>query len=194
MRNNRRFLIGLGAGMVAGAVLLQLMLIGERRVGNLDQAVPLTKDNISERAEELGFKVYASDEVLYSKKEYDELAKRKEQLASELEAMKKAKPEPPSTSQETTSSPAQAERTEQPAAEQETTTAQTATLVIKPGMNAGSTAKALKELGIIDNADTFYNRIRALKKQKFIRTGTYEIALSTPIDDIIKTITTRPAS
>lgn len=192
MFNNRRFLIGLGAGMVAGAVLLQLMLIGERRVGDPTQSVPLSKDNISERAEELGFKVYASDEVLYSKKEYDELAKQKEQLANELEAMKKTKAESIVQSQQ--SPPTEAESTERSASAQETTTPEKATLVIKPGMNAGSTAKALKELGIIDNADTFYNRIRTLKKQKFIRTGTYEIALSTPIDDIIQKITTRPAS
>src|SRR5690606_24115781 len=75
---NKRFLIGLGSGLIAGAILLQLMNVAASGTGTISLPEDsgnevMTVEELTAMAEHLGYKVYEIDEKLYTQMEVDEL-------------------------------------------------------------------------------------------------------------------------
>ncbi|MDU4698679.1 MAG: hypothetical protein E6Y08_22940, partial [Paenibacillus sp.] len=65
MMKNRQFMLGLGCGLIAGALLLQLMLIGQG--GNKEL---YTKEQIERAAVLAGLKVVEADQELLTEEEW----------------------------------------------------------------------------------------------------------------------------
>ncbi|MED4957119.1 hypothetical protein P9747_20680, partial [Paenibacillus macerans] len=68
MIKNRHFMLGLGCGLIAGALLLQLMILGQGG-GKL-----YTAEQVKQAAEQLGLKVVAADEELLTEEQWQEKA------------------------------------------------------------------------------------------------------------------------
>lgn len=84
--DKRSLWIGLGSGMIIGAVLLQLATVGQNALSdsNLDpeQTANMTKEQLETAAKTLDMKLVGSEEELYTEAEW--VAKKKQE-SSELQ-------------------------------------------------------------------------------------------------------------
>lgn len=104
MIKNRSFMIGIGVGIIAGAVLLQLVNIGKGQT--MLNGMQLTPEQIQQAAQAQNMQVYSSDEQVYSRDQWQEL--QKQEAAKKAEAQKQTETtEPTSTDPEAPTSPEQ---------------------------------------------------------------------------------------
>jgi hypothetical protein len=76
MMMNRSFMSGLGIGLIIGAILLQLMIVGESQVSQMkDQPDEdtVTREQIEEQAKTLDLKVVESSKPLLTEEEWKQL-------------------------------------------------------------------------------------------------------------------------
>lgn len=93
--DKRSLWIGLGSGMIVGAVLLQLAMVGQNALSesSLDPELAtanLTKEQLEAAAKSMDMKLVASDDELYTEAEW---VNKKKQESSELQGKTATAPE-----------------------------------------------------------------------------------------------------
>ncbi len=77
MIKNRSLMIGIGIGIILGAVLLQLVNIGKGQT--MLSGAQLTPEQIQQAAQAQNMQVYTADQKVYTKEQWQELVKQEEE-------------------------------------------------------------------------------------------------------------------
>lgn len=185
MVKNRTFMLGVGTGLIAGALLLQLALIGQ---GESNASRELT------RGDGLGLQAGDSTERLMTEEQWRQKALGKGSPSPGKGAAPKSaavvaspkSPQPPQMgSAGTVTSPAgnkTAQANKQPAAP----------LIqydIAPGSNLSDVAAGLEKAGVIKDANAFQRAANEQKVNTKIRSGTYSFRAGETLSSIIAKIT-----
>ncbi|WP_334072957.1 MULTISPECIES: hypothetical protein [Paenibacillus] len=204
MIRNRQFMLGLGAGLIAGALLLQLMMIGQG-TGKLQ-----TRAQIEQAAALLNLKVVAADRELLTEEEWKE--KQEGAGGQEANPAKEPKapnvpgtPKPPgkpetSKTPDTSKVPAASKtpveaatpKTEAPVKPQSPQKT-TVTYKISSGSTLSGVAEGLEKAGVIPDKSAFLKEAKSKKINTKIRTGTFTFEPGEDITSIISKITSAPA-
>lgn len=200
MIKNRAFMLGMGTGLIAGALLLQLAIIGQGESNKADATHELTREEVEAAAQQLGLQITDSKEPLMTEEQWRQKAIEKgSQTPEEPAAPKSADaasepiaPQQPQTGNSETAAPQAgndaAHAPEQPAAPE-------APLVryrIAPGSSLSNVAKGLEKAGVIKDADAFQKAAAEQKINTKIRSGTYSFREGETFNSIIAKITTPP--
>ncbi|RRJ65384.1 hypothetical protein EHV15_22555 [Paenibacillus oralis] len=194
MIKNRYFMLGLGCGLIAGALLLQLMILGQGG-GKL-----YTADQVQQAAEQLGLKVVDAHEELLTEEQWQEKAGNgQEDAGAGAEPDVPASPRNPKAP-EAPAAPAKRDPAEnKPAANPEAAKPQTPAKPAKPaavsveykiayGSTLAGVAEGLYKAGVITDKEAFLKAAKAKKINNKIRTGTYAFTEGEDYDSIIAKI------
>jgi hypothetical protein len=163
---NRSFLKGLGSGFIAGAMLLQLMLMvrdADSRIAQPEEApkVELTAKLVKEKADSLNLQVYDKGIALYDQKQLD---------AAVQKAMEAAR----------------AEAGAAPAGPKQIN------IYIPVGMTAVKVVEYLYLSGVVVDRLAFEQAINQRQLSDKIRSGLYTFNLNEKLEDVIVKLTTIP--
>jgi hypothetical protein len=203
--DKRSLWIGLGSGMIVGAVLLQLATVGQNALSesNLDPALAianLTKEQLETAAKSMDMKLVASEDELFTEAEWIE---KKKQESSEMqgEAAKSAdKPEQPENPQQpaTNESGKQNEvnqpKTTDPSTPNSPEAAATVSFKVRSGNSLAIVAGNLEKAGVVDSAQAFIKAGRAERINTKIQVGTYDLEKGESFKSIIAKITKEPSN
>jgi hypothetical protein len=169
---NRTLLMGLGIGLMTGAILLQMVNFANQ-LGSPQAAVPQpseswTTEQLRDAASNKGFIILAKDETWYSKQQLED-------------AVNKAVTDAEAQWQANASTDASSGTSEEDGF--------TKGIYIKPRMDASQIAKQLKEFGIIDNSDTFIDSLSQQKLNTKVHFGYFEFPPNASMQDVILAIT-----
>lgn len=201
MFKNRTFLIGLGAGLILGSLLLQIMTMG-------NSVQTFTKERLQQEAEKLDLKLVPTDEPLYTQEQLDLQLKQHEE---KLKAVPPTQPQPQSqttiqpqslndaNAQEHGSvkgdaSPANETKSTDTSKQSASTEPKLVKLKISPGMNLKKVSEELERLGLVKNAESFIKYGTKNKINTKIRSGQYDLHADASMGEIVKIITTKPKS
>ncbi|GGG80567.1 hypothetical protein [Paenibacillus radicis (ex Gao et al. 2016)] len=179
MLKNRMFLTGLGMGIIVGALLLQLLQIGEQ-----SQA-------------KLGESLFSGDEKQYSQQELDAaVAAARQEKTPDKPAISPAGTEatavPSATPVTTTQPEKEPPSTEKPKQNEEPEApVQELILQIKGGMNLTGTAKLLADNGLIEDEAAFIAAMKRSKKPT-VRAGYFLFKGKPQLQEIISIIKSDP--
>ncbi|WP_322903957.1 hypothetical protein [Paenibacillus campi] len=111
MIKNRAFMIGIGIGIMIGAVLLQLVNIGkgETMLGGMQ----LTPEQIQQAAQAQNMQVYTADQKVYTREQWEALAKQEAEKKTQSQNSQQSQQQSTTTEPESTE-PEQPESPEQP--------------------------------------------------------------------------------
>ncbi|WP_340024080.1 hypothetical protein MHI24_03020 [Paenibacillus sp. FSL K6-1096] len=210
MMKNRYFMLGLGAGLIAGALLLQLMIAG--------RAAPMTREELVREAARLNLTVVdPADAAAQATASPDEGAPGGPAQGVDGEpaaeatqaAVPSATPAPaatpkaaaapsaaatpgsPSAPAQPESSPAGGEAKAPAAPESPESAANGAISVrIPTGITLAQTADVLAEAGVIQDKDKFLQAANSRKVNKIIQYGSYSFAKGESINSIIDKLIT----
>ncbi|GIO36133.1 hypothetical protein J41TS12_09940 [Paenibacillus antibioticophila] len=197
MIRNRSFMLGLGVGLIAGALLLQLMLLGQ---GSFSRAQ--TREEVERAAALLDLKVVEEHEELMTKEEW----KAQEQLGSELEPEGDAPsvtfPDSPDLpdSPDSPSSPSADDENDGTSSEESGFMEDLANqgsyieYKIAGGMTLSGVADGLLQAGVISDKDEFLKQATARKINYTVRAGTYQFLAGEDYASIIKKLSPSKAS
>lgn len=192
MMKNRHFMFGLGCGLIVGALLLQLMLIGQNMGGQL-----YTKEQIEQAAERAGLRVSELDEELLTEEQWQE---RSNEDVPALEGQEQGDPDTPvipdmnqpidpdTPQQPEVQGEDSAGNEGQPAGEQAAVEVE---YKIAGGTTLEGVANGLLQAGVIADKDKFVEAAVARKINYKVRAGTYKFHVGEEFDSIIKKISTR---
>lgn len=173
MLKNRPFQKGLGTGLIAGALLLQIMIsVKDHTTVPPAEQTPapakteITAELVKEKADSLHLQVYDKGVKLYGQKELDD-AVAKAAADAKAEAEAKAKTAPVQT----------------PGPKQ-------INIYITPGMTAGDVGEALLKSGVIADRGAFEQALQESKLTYSIRVGLYTFHENHDLQDILKQLTT----
>ncbi|WP_308639273.1 hypothetical protein [Paenibacillus silvisoli] len=176
--NRRIFLFGLGTGIIIGAALLQLMIIGEKQVNMPD---PLAQDS--------------SEQVTYTQEELDKaVADERKQVEDELKQQpakqQEQQQEPPQSEDKQTSEAAPVnEASKDDKADSKAEAEAKSTVVrIPPNSSVTETADILKAKGVITDKQAFIDLMRTTK----LRAGYFAFKAGLSLEQVRKVITSRP--
>lgn len=199
MMRNRSFMFGLGLGLIIGAVLLQLMIIGERQTSNMGNPtdVNLTKEQIQEKAEELDLKVVDPAEELLTQEEWTqkkiEESSKMQGATTEIPEVNEPAvvPDEPSTPnkplEENTTIDVVSPKT--PNVDQtETQTPKKIDYKINKGSNLTDVAAGLEKIGVISNSNQFIKEATKQKVNTKILDGNYTFVQGESFESIISKI------
>ncbi|UVI32527.1 endolytic transglycosylase MltG [Paenibacillus spongiae] len=195
--NKRPFLMGLGIGLILGAMLLQLMIAGQQQ-----------KDKLTSREQDgqSGTAVMPT----YTQEELDKrIAEERERVTKELQdrnanqdkaAKSPAADAPPASKPEASQAVPQADKsaagsgkTGQTAEQGGTKTEPASKRIIvriEPGSSVTEVAELLADKGIISNKKAFTNLMRTTK----IRAGYFPFEGNMTVNEVKKIITSKPLS
>ncbi|PQP80636.1 hypothetical protein C0Q44_25700 [Paenibacillus sp. PCH8] len=207
--DKRSLWIGLGSGMIVGAVLLQLATVGQNALSdsNLDpeQTANITKEQLETAAKSLDMKLVGSEEELYTEAEWVE---KKKQESSKLQGTTATEPGTVTP----TKTPAEPEKPQQPAGsaskEQKEITQPkttepstpsnpkeaTVSFKVRSGNSLAIVAGNLQTAGIVDDAQAFIKAGKAERINTKIQVGTYALEKGESFKSIIAKITKEPSS
>ena len=188
MIKNRSFLIGLGIGITACALILQLALIGQGAAEGNEKNV-LSRSDLEEQAKTLNLKVYDVEEEVMTEEEWTEL--KAEGVLSETESgVSTDSPEKPKEPQNE-----KPDEPKQPTSEKTTQPAESTDIVkykVIQGATLNDVANHLSSLHVIQDLDAFLKEANRQKINRKIQTGTYEFEQNESTSSIIKKITSAP--
>ncbi|PWW06425.1 hypothetical protein DFQ01_103328 [Paenibacillus cellulosilyticus] len=192
MFKDRRFLSGLGAGIVAGALLLQLMTMGQQSASLPDSEQSDQPMYSEQEVQEMIEKAKAD-----AKAEADTNAAAGEQASTEGEQVKTPEaPEAPKQPEDAKAA-VQPEQPSSPVADaaaeeeaQSTTVEKQVVIRIQPGANLTSTAKILSDNGLITSQSKFISKMKSDKK--LVRAGYFAFKGEPTLDEVITTLTSKP--
>ncbi|TMV52061.1 endolytic transglycosylase MltG [Paenibacillus mesophilus] len=167
MFKNRLFLYGLGLGLIAGAVMLQLMF----KVDEMER-LP-TVEQLQADAGKLSYKVVPKEQPVYSDKEIEAI----KQKAAEEERNKIAKQ---------TAAPAPAPTNAPPA---QAVVKTIKTVYISERMDASQVADMLANAGVLPDSAGLVASLNQKKLTTRIRAGSYSFEDQPSVDDVIAKIT-----
>ncbi|CAM4275962.1 hypothetical protein FHS16_002126 [Paenibacillus endophyticus] len=178
MLKNRIFLIGLGLGIMIGALLFQLMLSGEQ-----------SREKLAERDNETTDKLYTQIEVdalLKAERDSIELDQDVGSEASKQETQPAVTPvpsaEPPNKVEETAESPTVVPENEKAVINH--------VIRIKAGIGLSKTAELLTSNHIIDDGAAFIAEMK--KSKKLVRAGYFLFHEDSTIEQVITVVTSQP--
>jgi outer membrane biosynthesis protein TonB len=196
---NRTFMMGLGSGLVVGAILLQLMWIGQGSTAS--DAKDLTKEQLMAAAEALDMQVIEHSEELLTADQWEE--KKLSERSSETEGSDKAKeigtkqpdlPEQPEKP-EADGKEQKPKEVNKPAEPKTPVKANAPIKVnIRAGNNLSDVASHLLSAGVIDNKQAFINKATEKKINTSIQSGTYSFTAGESYNSIITKITAKPSN
>lgn len=178
MFNKRSFVLGLGVGIVIGALLLQLFMLGES-----------SQNKLSEREQELRQGELQEQQPSSSEPSPDASAAADDDVQQSPEATPEQTPEASILDEEPSGTPV----ADTGAAEEEGLQEPVQKLVrIEPGFNLTEISELLLASGIIEDAPAFIKQMKAKNKQA--RAGYFLIQENAGIDGAIKGVTGQPIS
>ncbi|KAA8784659.1 hypothetical protein ABIE27_002232 [Paenibacillus sp. 4624] len=207
--DKRSLWIGIGSGMITGAILLQLATVGQKALSdsNLEPVQPdnWTKEQLETAAKSLDMKLVGTQDELYTEAEW---VLKKKQESSQMQGKSAEKPE------QTTSAaqPTEPKQPQEPESSNVKTQAQTnqpktnapvtptkpngpaVTFKVRSGNSLVMVAENLKEAGIVDDAQAFIKAGKSQGINKKIQVGTYSLEKGESFKSIIAKITKEPSS
>ncbi|MFJ2042360.1 peptidase [Paenibacillus taichungensis] len=209
--DKRSLWIGLGSGMIVGAVLLQLATVGQNALSesSLDPELAtanLTKEQLESAAKSMDMKLIASDDELYTEAEW---VNKKKQESSELqgktatapEATDSAvKPEQPDNPKQPVNNESDKQNevtqpeTIEPSTPNSPEVAATVSFKVRSGNSLAIVAGNLEKAGIVDSAQAFVKAGRAERINTKIQVGTYDLEKGESFKSIIAKITKEPSN
>ncbi|MBD3918267.1 hypothetical protein H8B09_05835 [Paenibacillus sp. PR3] len=196
MLKDRRFLSGLGAGIVAGALLLQLMTMGQQ-TAKLPDSDQLNEPIYTEQEMQQMVEKAKAEAKAEASTEANATAPDSKQASNEQGNKPEAPvtPNPPSKPDDAK----EAVQPEQPTAPDAGTAnadAEQSAIVkqvvirIEPGANLTSTAKLLADNGLIASQSKFITKMKSDKK--LVRAGYFAFKGKPSLDEVVKTLTGQP--
>ncbi|WP_438350165.1 hypothetical protein ACP8HI_05725 [Paenibacillus sp. FA6] len=196
MMRSRSFMSGLGVGLIIGAALLQLMIIGEGQASlvNTQSDAILTKEQLEEKAEALDLKVVELSEQLLTEEEWKQL---KLEESSNLQGKGIETPnqgEPAATPVEPSApiEPKGKNTTSDTQSPKEPIVEPTNTEIIKYKIEKGKSltdvAVGLEKVGVISNRDQFIKEASKQKINTKILEGHYTFTKGESYESIISKI------
>jgi len=203
MVDKRSLLLGLGIGLIAGAVLLQLMLAGREQSARLADIDRITGDDALYTQSELDARIAEAEERV--RREYEQAAA----AAGEADAGKTDDtPEAGETGGSGASSAVESggslsAESGEPSANDAGQTGEAEAgnsdegananinVRIKPGMTLTETAGLLKSKGVIDDADALMELMARMSTK--IRAGYYTFTGNETLEEVRKIITSPPS-
>lgn len=186
MFKDRRFLIGLGAGMILGSLLLQLTLIGERAVE------PLTEPELRREAERAGYELIPRGAMANTTAEGGDAEQPQPPAGSgtprQEDGGDEAKKAAGGSDSAAKPAPSAAEKQEPSPAEVK----QEAKIKVVYGSGSRDIAKQLAEAGIVESAESFERYISKQKKQGKLRTGTFLFPVPSTMEEALRILTSKP--
>ncbi|MBW7473269.1 hypothetical protein K0T92_00765 [Paenibacillus oenotherae] len=183
--NKRPFLLGLGIGLIIGAALLQLMLVGQQQADNLD--------HFNQDTDTSGSKLYTQEEL------DSKLAEAAERIrAEEMQKVQKAKDEEqkaedakPEANKDTSVPQPQpkAPSAAEGKAAKDSEPGRTIVRIV-PGSDLTETAALLEKHGVIENQKSFISLMR--KESNKIRAGYFAFEGDLTLQQVKKVITGQP--
>lgn len=171
MRKNKPFQYGLGTGMIAGALLLQLMISAKGagtpvlpEPGTPSPAPQLTAQEVRNKADALNLQVYDKGIKLYKQNELEDSVAKAVAAARAEEAAKA--------------------QTQAPAKE--------ITVFITEGMSASMVSDYLFRSGVVSDKQAFDEALRSNQLNTKIRSGLYSFGVNHNIQDVVARLTTIP--
>lgn len=209
--DKRSLWIGLGSGMIVGAVLLQLAMVGQNALSesSLDPELAtanLTKEQLESAVKSMDMKLIASDDELYTEAEW---VNKKKQESSELqgktatapEATDSAvKPEQPDDPKQPVNNESDKQNevtqpeTIEPSTPNSPEVAATVSFKVRSGNSLAIVAGNLEKAGIVDSAQAFIKAGRAERINTKIQVGTYDLEKGESFKSIIAKITKEPSN
>lgn len=206
MIKNRYFMLGLGVGLIIGALLLQIMMIGQGQPRNLS-----TIEQVQQAAAELNLKVVKNTEELLTEDEWK--AKSQDAVLSDEEDGKAAttldpnepatpeSPLTPDTPQEpegktdSNASKADEQKTNSPDSPKSPDQPEPAVVEyrIRSGATLSNVASGLKKAGVISDESAFIKKASAKGVNRKLQVGTYKFTVGEDFDSIISKITLKSA-
>ncbi|WP_025719839.1 endolytic transglycosylase MltG [Paenibacillus sp. 1-18] len=215
MIKNRSFMLGMGTGLVTGALLLQLAMIGQgqSQPSSMDPK-NMTREQLEKAAAGLNLQISDSSDPKMTEEEWrNKVIKEGSKTPTTPQKAKPAQtpstPKAPANSAPSTASKPAASTTimknpEQPqtkgsgAATTPDTPKQPATPQVRysiaSGSNLRSVASGLEKAGVVSDASAFEAAAKAQKINTKIRTGTYQFAKGEDFGSIITKITKKPSN
>lgn len=209
MIRNRYFMLGLGVGLIAGALLLQLMIAGK--------AAPMSREELVREAARLNMTVVdpaaeadAQATAMPEEGAPGASAEGGEQPATEAEPAPASPTPAPAATPKAAAAPSAAASpglpsapakpqsspvgggTQAPAAPESPGAAANETISIRipTGINLAQTADVLAEAGVIQDKDKFLQAANSRKVNKIIQYGSYSFAKGESINSIIDKLIT----
>lgn len=171
MRKNKPFQYGLGTGMIAGALLLQLMISAKGEgtpalpgPGTPSPSPQLTAQEVRDKADALNLQVYDKGIKLYKQNELDDSV-AKAVAAARAEEAAKAQNQAP---------------------------AKEITVFITEGMSASMVSDYLFRSGVVSDKQAFDEALRSNQLNTKIRSGLYSFGVNHNIQDVVARLTTIP--
>lgn len=112
MIKNRSLMIGLGIGIILGAILLQLVNIGKGQT--MLSGEQLTPEQIQQAAQAQNMQVYTSDQKVYTREQWQELVKQEEEKKKQQSQQSTQSGQQSTTKEPETTQPTEPESPEQP--------------------------------------------------------------------------------
>lgn len=198
MIKNRVFMMGLGIGLVLGAVLLQLSIMGERSMSSTElQEKQWTKEEIEQGAKSLNLTIVDEADPLMTEDQWKEKMEQDSGKLNGTSVVPPSKvtdaqnPDSPKTpvkpdhNKNNTNTPT----VKEPSAPKEATIR----YVITKGSNLSHVAEGLKRAGVITDKVSFIKAASAKKINSQIQTGTYTFTAGESFQSIIKKISEKPS-
>ena len=197
MIKNRFFMLGLGIGLIAGALLLQLMIAG--------RAVPLTKEELIRQAASLNLSVVDPAEAAATATPSPEEAAKAQASGAPAAtpASTPAVPPKPASTPSAAATPGKPSAPAQPQSTASSVTKSPATpeapaapvngvisVKIPTGITLAQTADLLAEAGVIEDKDKFLQTANSRKVNTIIQYGNYSFTEGESINSIIDKLIT----
>ncbi|KOY13488.1 endolytic transglycosylase MltG [Paenibacillus xylanivorans] len=209
--DKRSLWIGLGSGMIVGAVLLQLATVGQNALSesNLDPGLAianLSKEQLETAAKSMDMKLVASEDELFTETEWVEKKKQEStemqgEAATAPEAAKSAekpeqpeKPQQPATNESGKQNEVNQPKTTDPSTPNSPEAAATVSFKVRSGNSLAIVAGNLEKAGIVDSAQAFIKAGRAERINTKIQVGTYDLEKGESFKSIIAKITKEPSN
>ncbi|MCR8845478.1 hypothetical protein NQ117_17490 [Paenibacillus sp. SC116] len=189
MFKDRTFLIGLGAGVIIGTLLLQIMLIGQT------VSTELTEQQLVREADRQGYDLVPKASVLPPEKDANNSDKGK--LDNEAQNIKQNE----TTNSNLTKSTSETEKSELPAAknkiadknaDKNKADSNTISVFIPAKSTSDDISKLLETAGVVKDAEAFQQFLQREKKARSLRTGKFQFTLPMSEQDVLQTLLKTP--
>lgn len=215
MIKNRSFMLGMGTGLITGALLLQLAMIGQ---GQSQQSPidpkKMTREQLEQAAARLNLQISDSSDPRMTEEEWRNkvikegsktpTAPQKAKPAQTPAAPKTPANSAPSNASKPASSTSIPKNPDKPQAKKSGAASAPGTpkqpaapqiqYSIASGSSLRSVASGLQKAGVVSDADAFEAAAKAQRINSKIRTGTYEFAKGEDFGSIITKITKKSSN
>lgn len=186
MLKDNRLLIGLGLGLIIGAILLQLMNVA---ITGVEQNDVLTDSIIDGKeysleelrgiAESLDYNIIEKSVVLYTQSQLDDAILKANQSLNEEPVVKETEVEAPVDIENSSRKPVQEEIVE----------STSYLITIQSGMGTKDVTKLLLSSGLIDDAESFETELSRRELNNKIQVGPFEFTTKPSLTALINKIT-----